>query len=131
MDCRFQIREACPCQAAIPLGVAGEDEHLESLSGLLQDPHHPSEPAGVGCGQHIVQDDQLPLAPYQNIRQRKPCSQVDLLALASLQGDLLDIDGVGPRRVADFVVGTLDDVIQADVVGLVGRLLVLCAEANR
>ncbi|MEI8189573.1 MAG: hypothetical protein WCI75_07640 [candidate division NC10 bacterium] len=52
-------------------------------------------------------------------------------ALAILQRDFLDIDGVGPRRVADFLMRGPDDTIQADAVGFVGRLLERCAEAAR
>ena len=32
-------------------------------------------------------------------------------------------DGLGPRRVAEFLVGRPDDILQADVVGYVGALL--------
>lgn len=35
-------------------------------------------------------------------------------------------DGLGPRRVAEFLLGTADDEIQADVVGFVGQLIDLC-----
>ena len=48
-------------------------------------------------------------------------------ALHILRRDFLDFDGVGPRRVADFLLDTPDDAIQADVVGFVGRLLDGCA----
>jgi len=47
-------------------------------------------------------------------------------ALAVLHRDFHAIDGVGPRRVADFLLGAPDDGIQADVVGFVGRLLDGC-----
>ena len=47
-------------------------------------------------------------------------------ALAVLHRDFRAIDGVGPLRVADFLFGALDDGIQADVVGFVGRLLDGC-----
>ena len=45
-------------------------------------------------------------------------------ALAILRRDFLDVDGVGPRRVADFVRGAPDDEVQADVVAFVEQLLV-------
>jgi len=48
-------------------------------------------------------------------------------ALVILRRDFQAIDGVGPRRVADFLLGAPDDAIQADVVGFVGRLLDGCA----
>jgi len=44
-----------------------------------------------------------------------------------LRRDFQAIDGVGPRRVADFLLGAPDDAIQADVVGFVGRLPDGCA----
>lgn len=47
-------------------------------------------------------------------------------ALKYLQEDFLDIDGIGPRRAAEFLTGGPDDTIQADVVGFVGQLLQLC-----
>lgn len=50
-------------------------------------------------------------------------------ALAILRRDFLDIDSVGPRRVADFLRGGPDDEIQADVVGFVSLLLDRCAQA--
>ena len=50
------------------------------------------------------------------------------VALGILRRDFLDLDGVGPRRVADFLAGGPDDAIQADVVGFVARLLDACAE---
>ncbi|MDP2323883.1 MAG: hypothetical protein Q8N51_07625, partial [Gammaproteobacteria bacterium] len=47
-------------------------------------------------------------------------------AVAILRRDFLDHNGVGPRRVAEFVTRGPDDAIQADVVGFVGRLLDHC-----
>lgn len=52
-------------------------------------------------------------------------------ALAILRRDFLDIDGVGPRRVADFLRRGPDDEIQAGVVGFVSLLLDRCAEAAK
>jgi hypothetical protein len=49
-------------------------------------------------------------------------------ALGILRRDFLDPEGVGPRRVAEFLVGGADDDIQADVVGFVTRLLDKCAK---
>ncbi len=43
-----------------------------------------------------------------------------------LRDDFLDHDGVGPRRVAEFLQGGQDDEIQADVVGFVQALLDRC-----
>jgi hypothetical protein len=40
-----------------------------------------------------------------------------------LKEDFQEHDGVGPRRVAEFILGTADDEIQADVVGFIGQLL--------
>jgi hypothetical protein len=47
-------------------------------------------------------------------------------AMVILRSDFTDHDGVGPCRVAEFMTGGLDDAIQADVVGFVGRLLSCC-----
>lgn len=44
-------------------------------------------------------------------------------AIQVLRDDFLDHDGVGPRRVAEFLQGGPDDEIQADVVGFVKALL--------
>ncbi len=44
-------------------------------------------------------------------------------AFQVLRDDFLDHDGVGPRRVAEFLQGGPDDEIQADVVGFVSALL--------
>ncbi len=49
-------------------------------------------------------------------------------AFGVLRRDFLDHDAVGPRRVAEFLQGGPDDVIQADVVGVVQQLLRSCAE---
>lgn len=43
-----------------------------------------------------------------------------------LKEDFQDHNGVGPRRIAEFILGTSDDEIQADVVGFITRLLDLC-----
>ncbi len=48
-------------------------------------------------------------------------------ALAILRRDFLDPEGVGPRRVADFLVGGPDDDVQADVAGFVSLLLDRCS----
>ncbi len=47
-------------------------------------------------------------------------------AAAVLRRDFLDHNGVGPRRVAEFLTGGPDDAIQADVVGFVRQLLERC-----
>ena len=44
-------------------------------------------------------------------------------ALQVLRDDFLDHDGIGPRRVAEFLQGRPDDDIQADVVGFVRALV--------
>ncbi len=44
-------------------------------------------------------------------------------ALDYLREDFRAHDGVGPRRVAEFLSGAPDDVIQADVVGFIGQLI--------
>lgn len=44
-------------------------------------------------------------------------------ALQVLRDDFLEHDGVGPRRVAEFLQGGPDDDIQADVVGFVSELV--------
>lgn len=50
-------------------------------------------------------------------------------ALAILRRDFLNPAGVGPRRVAEFLVGAPDDVIQDDVVSFVAQLLEKCGKA--
>ena len=47
-------------------------------------------------------------------------------AIAILRRDFMDHNGVGPRRVAEFLARGLDDAIQADVVGFVGQLVERC-----
>lgn len=47
-------------------------------------------------------------------------------AMALLRRDFLDHSGVGPRRVAAFLTGGADDIIQADVVGFISKLLESC-----
>ena len=44
-------------------------------------------------------------------------------AMRILREDFGNHDGVGPRRVAEFLLGMPDDEIQADVVGFVWELL--------
>ena len=46
-------------------------------------------------------------------------------AVGILEEDFTRHDGVGPRRVAEFLAGGSDDSVQADVVGFVGELLTL------
>lgn len=48
-------------------------------------------------------------------------------AMAILRRDFLDHNGLGPRRVAEFLTRGPDDAIQADVVGFISRLLGHCA----
>jgi hypothetical protein len=47
-------------------------------------------------------------------------------ALQVLRDDFLDHNGVGPCRVAEFLLGGSDDETQADVVGFVKALLERC-----
>ena len=47
-------------------------------------------------------------------------------AMRILREDFGDHDGVGPRRVAEFILGIPDDEIQAEVVGFVRELLNRC-----
>jgi hypothetical protein len=47
-------------------------------------------------------------------------------AIEVLRGDFLDYDGIGPRRVAEFLRGAPDYEVQADVVGFVRALLDRC-----
>ncbi len=47
-------------------------------------------------------------------------------AIDSLKQDFREHDGVGPRRVAEFITGSRDDEIQADVVGFITKLLQIC-----
>jgi hypothetical protein len=52
-------------------------------------------------------------------------------ALDILRRDFLDPQSVGPRRVAEFVIGGPDADLQADVVGFVSQLLEKCAQAAK
>ncbi|MEI6036221.1 MAG: hypothetical protein WCS65_18295 [Verrucomicrobiae bacterium] len=47
-------------------------------------------------------------------------------ALEHLSEDFLDPDGIGPRRVAEFLYGRPDPETQADVTGFVRQLLGMC-----
>jgi len=47
-------------------------------------------------------------------------------AVSYLKEDFQDHDGLGARRVAEFLVGTVDSEIQADVVSFIGKLLERC-----
>lgn len=49
-------------------------------------------------------------------------------AIQILRADFLDPEGLGPRRVGDFLGSPLDETIRADVVGYVSQLLELMAE---
>ncbi len=49
--------------------------------------------------------------------------QVAQEAIEVLREDFEKHDGVGPRRVAEFITGTADSGIQADVVGFISKLL--------
>ncbi|MEW6216606.1 MAG: hypothetical protein AB1543_02885, partial [Candidatus Bipolaricaulota bacterium] len=44
-------------------------------------------------------------------------------ALAILRRDFSDVDSPGPRRVAEFLGGSPDEALQADVAGFIRRLL--------
>jgi len=48
-------------------------------------------------------------------------------AIDILKDDFLAHDNVGPRRVAEFIVGAANDEIQADVAGFIGQLIKLCS----
>ncbi len=61
------------------------------------------------------------LAPYAE----DPCVRE---ALAVLSDDFAEIHGVGPRRVAKFLLGGPDENLQADVRGLVLDFLDLCSK---
>jgi hypothetical protein len=52
-------------------------------------------------------------------------------ALAVLKDDFAEIDSVGPRRVAEFLLGAPDDALQADVRGLVLDFLALFPRGKR
>ncbi len=52
-------------------------------------------------------------------------------ALDILYRDFLDPESVGPRRVAEFLIGGADDAIQADVVGFVSQLLAKCGKMRK
>ena len=49
-------------------------------------------------------------------------------AVTVLRRDFTDPDGVGPRRVAEFITGGIDDDVQADAVGFVKQLLAAIGE---
>ncbi len=47
-------------------------------------------------------------------------------AVKILRGDFLNLDGLGPHRVAQFLLGKRDDAVQADVAGFIRQLLNKC-----
>lgn len=47
-------------------------------------------------------------------------------AIGYLKEDFQSHDSIGPRRVAEFIMGGADDEIQTDVVGFIGQLIELC-----
>jgi hypothetical protein len=63
-----------------------------------------------------VEDVALKLRPLLDDDEAKA-------ALDVLQRDFSDPESLGPRRVAEFVTGGVDDELQADVVGFITRLL--------
>jgi hypothetical protein len=69
-----------------------------------------------GSGIEDVYKCLKPLLDEQETRQ----------ALQILQRDVSDPDGVGPRRVAEFLYVGLNEELQADVVGFVRELLIRC-----
>ena len=52
-------------------------------------------------------------------------------ALQILRDDFLDYEGVGPRRVAEFLHGGQNAVTQADVVGFVKALVDRCGSPGK
>ena len=78
-----QDRRSLPPPGRDSVRRGSENVYLQALHRLLQDAHHPGETPGVGSGQHVVQDDQLPLAPRQDFCQCQPRSEVELLARAT------------------------------------------------
>ena len=52
-------------------------------------------------------------------------------ALKILRRDFLGLGGLGPMRAAQFLRGSTDDAIQADVAGFVSRLVVACRNRSR
>ena len=59
------------------------------------------------------------------LRHLRPLSRDDATsrALEVLRRDFLSHDGLGPRRVAEFLFGRPDDAVQADVAGFIGALI--------
>ena len=49
-------------------------------------------------------------------------------ALEHLSEDFLDPEGIGPRRVAEFLYGRPDPETQADAMGFVRQLLGMCTQ---
>jgi hypothetical protein len=70
----------------------------------------------VGSGPRDVAGSFEPVADDPSARE----------AVMILRRDFLDLDGVGPRRVAEFIHGGPNDEIQADVIGFVKRFLDVC-----
>ena len=66
----FQVKELCPAESAIALGMTREDEYLQSLGCFLQDGHDPGQPSGVGRGEYVVKNHELTLIP------RASCARV-------------------------------------------------------
>lgn len=59
------------------------------------------------------------------LKHMRPLSKDQICrdAIQILREDFLPFDGLGPRRVAEFLTGGADETIQTDVVGFVARLL--------
>lgn len=87
----------------------GENKDAYDLYYLLR---------SYGAGVNEIASRLLPLRTDSHTTQ----------AIDILKEDFQTRDGVGPLRVAEFLLGRPDDEIQVDVVGFVGRLLRECGQ---
>lgn len=93
---------------AIAFGIRGENKDAYDLFYLLRN---------YGRG---VSDVAMLLRPLLHDESAQK-------ALRNLRADFLDPEGIGPRRVAEFLYGRPEPDIQADVVGFVRQLLTECS----
>ncbi len=92
---------------ALAFGKRGENKDAYDLYWVIRN---------YGAGVDNIFDHLKPLLEEQETQR----------ALRILQGDFSDPNGVGPRRVAEFLYGGPNEELQADVVGFVRELVSKC-----
>ena len=95
---------------ALAFGTIGENKDAYDLYYVIRN---------YGTGIDNIFDRLKPLLNEQEAQQ----------ALKILQRDFSDPNGVGPRRVAEFLYASPNEELQADVVGFVRELLIKCGSS--